>query len=451
MENRIEETTSYYKRLLLLATPIIVQHLITVGLNLVDNIMVGRLGALPLAAVGSANQVYSIYEMVLFGLFSGAAVPLAQYYGARDYKNIKRIVGMDITMGLSLAILTLVMAQLFAPQIISLFAKEQEVVRLGTQYIRIASFTYLTVAVSFVISYNSRSVQIVKVPTIINICSILTNTLLNYILIYGNFGMPALGVRGAAIATLIARIIELAALVIYLCVDKEHPFHGKLSEFKGFSRDLFRRVMRTAMPVVISEGGWSLGVTLTFAAYGKISAEALAVMQVSNVLCVFCQCASFGLGNASAALTGEMLGQKQTELAYENTKKYMKVQWILTGIMTVMILALRGPIALIYHFDEETTTMLMLALGVFAFTMIPRMIAYAVQCGILRAGGDTLFCMVVELSCNLGIEVILAYVSVLVFHLPLHLCIAVAAAGNLIKAIIEYRRYLSKKWINVII
>ena len=141
MENRIKESTSYYKRLLLLAVPIVIQHLITVGLNLVDNIMIGRLGALPLAAVGSANQVYSIYEMVLFGLFSGAAVPLAQYYGARDYKNIKRIVGMDITVGLSAALVTLIMAQLFAPQIISLFAEEQEVIRLGTQYISCLLYT----------------------------------------------------------------------------------------------------------------------------------------------------------------------------------------------------------------------------------------------------------------------------------------------------------------------
>lgn len=451
MENTLNERSSFYRRLLSLAIPIVVQHLITVGLNLVDNIMIGRLGALPLAAVGSANQVYSIYEMILFGLFSGAAVPLAQYYGAKDYKNIKKIVGMDVTVGLSLALVTLAMAQLFAPQIIGLFAEEAEVIRLGTEYIRIASFTYVTVAVSFVISYNSRSVQIVKIPTIINICCILINTLLNYMLIYGNFGMPAMGVRGAAIATLIARVIELAALVTYLCLDKDHPFHGKLSEFKGFSSELFRHVMKTAMPVVISEGGWSLGVTLTFAAYGKINAEALAVMQVSNVLCVFCQCASFGVGNASAALTGETLGQKNPQLAYDNTKKYMKVQWLLTGIMTVMILVLRGPIASIYQFDDQTTQMLMLALGAFAFTMIPRMISYAVQCGILRAGGDTLFCMVVELSCNLGIEVILAYVSVVVFHLPLHWCITIAAMGNVIKAIVEYRRYLSKKWINIII
>ena len=389
--------------------------------------------------------------MILFGLFSGAAVPLAQYYGARDFKSIKKILGMDIVIGLSLALFTFLIVQLFAPQIIGLFADDEQVIGYGVQYIRIVAVTYLFVGVSFAISFNSRSVQILKVPTIVNACSILTNTILNYALIYGNFGLPALGVRGAAIATLIARFIELTALVTYLAVDKKHPFHGHLKEFTGFTGALLKKVMRTAMPVVLSEGGWSLGVSLVFAAYGKISAEALAVMQVSNVICSLCQCASFAIGNASAALTGETLGQREPELAYENTKKYMKIQWLLNGIMTVMILLLRRPIAAIYNFDPETTEMLMLSLGVFAFTLIPRMVAYAVQCGILRAGGDTLFCMVVELTCNLGIEVILAYVSVLVFQFPLHLCIAVASIGNLIKAIVEYRRYVSKKWINIVI
>lgn len=451
MEKIETRNTSYYKRLLILAGPIIVQQLISVGLNLVDNIMVGRLGALELAAVGSANQVFSIYSMILFGLFSGAAVPLAQYYGARDFKSIKKILGMDIVIGLSLALFTFLIVQLFAPQIIGLFADDEQVIGYGVQYIRIVAVTYLFVGVSFAISFNSRSVQILKVPTIVNACSILTNTILNYALIYGNFGLPVLGVRGAAIATLIARFIELTALVTYLAVDKKHPFHGHLKEFTGFTGALLKKVMRTAMPVVLSEGGWSLGVSLVFAAYGKISAEALAVMQVSNVICSLCQCASFAIGNASAALTGETLGQREPELAYENTKKYMKIQWLLNGIMTVMILLLRWPIAAIYNFDPETTEMLMLSLGVFAFTLIPRMVAYAVQCGILRAGGDTLFCMVVELTCNLGIEVILAYVSVLVFQFPLHLCIAVASIGNLIKAIVEYRRYVSKKWINIVI
>ena len=443
--------SDYYKRLLLLALPIIVQHLITVSLNLVDNIMIGKLGPLPLAAVGSANQVYSIYSMILFGLFSGAAVPLAQYFGVRDFKSIRGILGMDIILCLVMGIPTVIAVVVFAPEVISFFAEEPQVIALGSQYIRIVAFTYLTIGISFAISFNSRSVQSLKVPTIINVCSILTNTVLNYLMIYGHGGFSAMGVKGAATATLIARIFEMTALIVYLCVDKNHPFHGKLKDFTSFTWAFMKSVMHTALPVVISEGGWSLGVTLTFAAYGKISAQALAVIQVSQVLCSLCQCTAFGVGNANAALTGETLGQGKGEEAYENSKKYMNVQWALNAIMCVMILLLRKPVAVIYDFDAETTEMLMLSLGVFAFTLIPRMASYAVQCGILRAGGDTFFCMVVELVCNLGIEVVLAYLSVLVFHLPLHLCILVASGGNIIKTIVEYKRYLGKKWINTII
>jgi len=442
---------SYYKKLLLLAFPIILQHIIGVGLNLIDNVMIGRLGPLPIAAIGSANQVFSIYEMILFGLFSGAAVPLAQYYGARDFRKIRGIVGMDIIIALSLGLVTLAVMVTFAPQVIGLFAKEEEVIRMGTQYVRIVAVTYLTAGVSFAISFNSRSVQVIKVPTVISVVSILINTILNYSFIYGHFGAPAMGVAGAAAATTVARVIEVTAMVSYICLDKNHPFHGKLREYFDFGKDLFRSVMKTAMPVVISEGGWSLGVTLTFAAYGKISAEALAVVQVSHVVCNLCQCAAFGLGNASAALTGEVLGQGNKELAWENSRKYMVVQWVYNMLMCCGILLLRKPISIIYDFDGETNQMLMLALTTFAFTLIPRMVSYDVQSGILRPGGDTFFCMVVELACNLGIEVLLAYFSVLVLDLPLHLCILVAASGNLIKAFVEYRRYLSKKWINVVI
>ena len=182
-EGRSEGERSYYSRLIFLALPIALQHLITVSLNLIDNIMIGRLGPLPLAAVGSANQLYSIYEMILFGLLSGAAVSVAQYFGAKDFRSIRKIIGMDVTMGVTLGMFTMITAQLFAPQIIGLFASEPEVIKLGTEYIRIASLTYLTIPVSFTISFNSRSVQMLKIPTIINVCSILTNTVLNYVMI----------------------------------------------------------------------------------------------------------------------------------------------------------------------------------------------------------------------------------------------------------------------------
>lgn len=445
------QAPSFYKKLLRLALPIILQQIIGVSLNLVDNVMIGRLGALPLASVGAANQVYSIYTMVLFGLFSGAAVPLAQYFGVKDFKSIRKIVGMDIAIGLVLGMLTVSGVLLFAPHIIGLFADEAEVIRMGSSYIRIVAVTYLTVGISFAVTFNSRPIQILKIPTIINVCSILINTALNYVLIYGHFGFSAMGVEGAALATAIARIVEMTALLIYLWLDKEHPFHGRVRDFLGFSRSLFNSVMRTAMPVVFSEGGWALGMSLTFAAYGRISAQALAVIQVCQVLCNLCQCASFGMGNACAALVGETLGRQEIDLARDNAKKYMKVQWTLNFLMCLMILLLRAPVAAFYQFDPATTEILMLSMAVFAVTQIPRMAAYSVQNGLLRAGGDTFFCMIVELSCNLGLEVALAFFAVLALHWPLHLCILVASGGNVIKAVLEYRRYLSGKWLKTII
>lgn len=442
---------NYYKRLFLLALPLIFQHLITVSLNLTDNVMVGRLGAFPLAAVGVANQVYGIYEMILFGLFSGAAVLVAQCFGAKDYKKIKRIFGMDLCIGLSLAAVTLAAVQFFTPQILCLFTSEPDVIQLGTEYIRIASFTYLTIGVSFAIAYNCRAIQKVLYPTLISVSCIFINTVLNYMLIYGHFGMPAMGVKGAAIATLAARMTEMIALMTYLYLDKSHPLHGTLKDYCDFSSELFGSMLRTAAPVVLSEGGWALGVALVFAAYGRISAAALAVVQVSNIICKICQCTMFALGNASAALTGQSLGAKDIELTLSNAKKFIKVQWCYNFFMAAVILLLREPVEMIYDFDAETTKMLHLTLAAYAITQIPRMVAYSVQCGLLRAGGDTVFCMTVELTCNLVIEVILAYFAVLVLHLPLHLCLGVASVGNVIKAIVEYRRYLSKKWINIMV
>lgn len=442
---------SFYRKLLGLALPIILQQIISISLNLVDNIMIGRLGALPLAAVGAANQVYSIYTMILFGLFSGAAVPLAQYFGARDFRSIRKILGMDLAIALVLGLVTVGGVLWTAPQIIALFAEEPAVIEMGTAYLRITAVTYLTVGVSFAISFNSRYVQSLKVPTIINVCSILINTVLNYGMIYGHFGFPAMEVAGAAWATVIARLAEMIALLVYLVIDRKHPFHGRLRDFLGFSGSLLRGVMRTAMPVVLSEGGWALGMSLTFAAYGRISAQALAVIQVCQVLCNLCQCASFGLGNASAALIGETLGRREPELAAVNAKKYLKIQWVLNGLMCLLILLLRRPVALFYDFDPQTTALLMVSMAMFGVTQIPRMVAYSVQNGILRPGGDTLFCMVVELSCNLGLEVALAFFAVLALKLPLHLCILAASGGNLLKAFLEYRRYLSRKWLNTII
>ena len=272
LNNLNEINKQFYKKLTVVGIPMVIQQVIAVTLNLADTIMVGKVGENALAAVGAANQVYFIFGVVLFGVFSGAAVHAVQYWGIRDVASLRKIIGIDYTVCLALAIPAILFVFFSAPFLISLFSDEPEVVKLGTKYLHIACFSYIFAGLTFVISYNSRAIQDVKVPTIINAGAILTNVIFNYLLIYGKFGFPELGVEGAAIATLIARIAECIAMHLSVYLRKEYPLKATIIELTSYSRELFINVMKTAIPVIVTEGLWAVSVSCIFAAYGKISA-----------------------------------------------------------------------------------------------------------------------------------------------------------------------------------
>lgn len=440
---------NFYRKLTVIGIPMIIQQVIAVTLNLADTIMVGKVSENALAAVGAANQVYFIFSVVLFGIFSGAAVHAVQYWGIRDLVSLRKIVGIDYTMCLVLSVPTVAVVFAAAPLFIRLFSQEPEVIELGTQYMKIACFSYIFAALSFVISYNSRSIQDLKYPTIINACAIAMNIFLNYVFIYGNFGVPALGVRGAAIATTVSRILECVAMMLSVYLRKEHPLKAYPSQLFCYSRELLVNVMKTAVPVIITEGMWAFSVSAIFAAYGKISASALAISQIAVTVTDFFQTIYFGLGNASSVIIGEVLGQGRRITAFEYSRKVLKVTWILNIIMTVVIILARTPIAAIYDFSPETTEMLMKALLVYAVALTPKMLAYMTICAILRAGGDTVFCMYMDVAFNVGLQIPLAYIGVLVLKWPLHWVMAFVAIADFIKVFFCYYRYYSKKWMNI--
>lgn len=440
---------NFYRKLTVIGIPMIIQQVIAVTLNLADTIMVGKVSENALAAVGAANQVYFIFSVVLFGIFSGAAVHAVQYWGIRDLVSLRKIVGIDYTMCLVLSVPTVAVVFAGAPFFIRLFSQEPEVIELGTQYMKIACFSYIFAALSFVISYNSRSIQDLKYPTIINACAIAMNIFLNYVFIYGNFGVPALGVRGAAIATTVSRILECVAMMLSVYLRKEHPLKAYPSQLFCYSRELLVNVMKTAVPVIITEGMWAFSVSAIFAAYGKISASALAISQIAVTVTDFFQTIYFGLGNASSVIIGEVLGQGRRSTAFEYSRKVLKVTWILNIIMTVVIILARAPIAAIYDFSPETTEMLMKALLVYAVALTPKMLAYMTICAILRAGGDTVFCMYMDVAFNVGLQIPLAYIGVLVLKWPLHWVMAFVAIADFIKVFFCYYRYYSKKWMNI--
>lgn len=446
-----DESRDFYRKMVIVGIPVVLQNLISLGLNLLDTLMIGMLGEKEIAAVGAANQVYFIFSVSLFGLFSGAAVYTAQYWGAQNLKGVRHMVGIDFMVGGIFSIFVALVAFFFGENIIGLFSGDPEVIDYGGQYIRIACLSYFFSSISASISYNSRAIQNLVVPTAINFMALCINAVLNYILIFGKAGAPMLGVQGAAIATLIARICEFTALVSFIMLSKNHPFRGSLKEIFGFGRELFAKVMKTAVPVIFTEGGWALSVAVIFAIYGKLGTSALAVIQVTNVVTDLLQSIYFGVGNATAMLIGEKLGQRKVEDAYHSGKLAVRTVWILNVVMTLAMLALSKPVAHVYGFAPETESLLVTSLMAMALMITPKMLGYIYIVGILRAGGDTLFSMVIDLACNIIVMVPMAALAVMVLEVSLPVAIImVELSGNLVRYFVCMPRYKSRKWINIV-
>ena len=274
-----------------------------------------------MAAVGAANQVYFVYVITLFGFYAGAAVHTAQYWGARDIPNVRKMLGINYIVGALFSTAVTIFAYFCAPMLLGLFSEDPEVIALGVGYIRIACFSYFFAGLSMAISYNSRAIQNLKLPTIVNAMALCLNAVLNYLLIFGVAGFPQMGVKGAAVATLIARIFEFLVLFTVIYMQKSHPFKAGPRQLFCFDWQYFVRAAKTAIPVVMSEFSWAGCVALIFMAYGRIGTEALAVAQVANTISDMLQSVFFGVGNATMMLIGETLGRKNKEEAFNMAKE----------------------------------------------------------------------------------------------------------------------------------
>ncbi|XVG95468.1 MATE family efflux transporter [Eubacteriales bacterium KG127] len=450
-EDLIFDKKIYYVKLLKIGIPVVLQNFIVIGLNLIDTLMIGKIGENQLAAIGAANQIYFIFSVSLFGFLSGAAVYTTQFYGAGKREGIQKMIGISFMCAALFSICIMLISFLFSDEIIRIFSKSEEVVYYGSKYIKIACFSYIFCGVSLAISYKSRAVQDLNVVTLMNFIALIINAVLNIILIYGKFGLPMLGVEGAALATLIARIVESAMLLIYIKTKRTSLLRGSFREYFSFDKYLLINVIKVSFPVMITEAIWSGSVALIFAAYGILGTRALATAQIANVVTEMLQCFYFGLGNGTAMIIGEYLGKGKLGIAHKCGEKAIRLTWILNIILGVFLFLLAKPITGFYNFNFETNQLIITTLTVMAIVMAPRMIAYMYIVGILRAGGDTMFCMVLEIACTAVIQVPLAYFSICSLGFNLPEAIAIGGIINLGQILIVRNRFKSGLWINEVV
>ncbi len=441
---------TFSSTLMKIAIPIILQNLISSSLNMIDTIMIGRVGTVELAAVGVATQFFFFNIVALVGVCSGYCIFIAQYWGKQDLSSIRRYLGMILLYTLGIGLLFTLAGCFFAEQIIFLFNDDPDVVRLGALYIRTLAAGTLFSGLTYAFGYASRSIENTFLPMIASTIALGVNTFLNYVLIFGKFGAPALGVEGAALATLFARILEAFIIIAYI-YGKHTPLAIRPADF-DLRPAFFLQDWRTVLPVMLNELCWGLATVVYTAAYGRIDTDALASIQIANTVQNLFLIFGIGVSGATATMVGNTIGRGLTRRAETYAYRSIALCLIIGIILTVLILILAPVFLWFYQLESaQVADDALRMIRILAISMPVKLINMTVIMGILRAGGDVVFSLLFE-SCTMWfIGVPLAFIGALLLQWPVYLVYALVIIEEIIKFVLCLWRSFSGRWMKVFV
>jgi putative MATE family efflux protein len=437
----------YYRRLYKIALPIALQQFIMSSLNMVGVVMIGQLGAVPVAAVGLANQIFFLLNLMLFGITSGSAMFTAQLWGKRDIANIRKVLGLALTLGLTSGMIFLIIAEFFPAGALSIYSKDPSVITLGSDYLRIIGFTFLLYAISFCYSAVLRSTGDVQTPLFVTFTALSINTLLSYVLIFGKLGLPSMGVHGAAIAVLVSRIVEVIAL-LWLTYRKDSPAAGKLRELFSYNLVFAGKVLKPVLPVVANEMLWSMGTTAYSVVYARISTDAIAAMNIVGSIDQMALVLFNAIGHACAVLVGNRIGAGEDDQAFRYAARSEAL-----GIMGAvgigsLVLASSNSILSLYNVSPtviDYAHRVLTILGLLLWLRASNMILFI---GIFRSGGDTRFALILDGVIIWVVGVPLAFAGAFLFHLPVYWVYLLVMSEEITKWLLGVYRFFSRKWIH---
>lgn len=436
----------FLKSVFAIALPMALQNLISTSVNMVDTLMITSLGEASLAAVGLANQVFFFYALITFGINSGSSIFISQYWGKEDQINIRRILGIALFISTIVGVIFTFVAFLFPEFLMRIFIDDAEVIKLGAGYLKLVSLSYLVTAIGFSYNVALRSTGRPNIPMIGSLISFVTNTVFNYMLIFGKFGFPALGIKGAAIGTIIARVVELI-FIIYTVYRTKGVLAAKFRDLIDWNKEFIAKYIKTVSPVIFNEGFWSLGQIMYSIAYASIGTEATAAIQltttIQNVFFVLIR----GLANACTVMVGNRIGSNDREEAYDYAIKFISLATTL-GLVLGAVMALTPDLTLrIFNIEPELFEVTKKLLIMMGLTFVIRTYNSTVIVGVLRGGGDTNFSLYIEMGAVWLAGVPLAFIGAKLLNLPVYLVFLLVSLEEVVKVVVSLPRVLSKKWI----
>ncbi len=432
-----------------LAVPIALQNLLMTSFRLVDTLMVGRLGDVSIAAVGLAGWASFFVELLAFGMSSGAAIFVAQYHGANNQPGIQRTYGMMLGFMVPLGAVFTVGVGLYPELVMRLFTEDPALIAEGVRYLHFACISYISLTVNSAISTMLRSTEQVKIPMVTSGIAAALNAVLNYVFIFGVFGLPAMGVAGAGLATAISSLVN-PLLMLLLSAGRKTVIFSPLKDIfalKGFFKPFWSR----ALPVLLNELFWSISILIVNMVFGRMGTDNYAALTVQRTIEGLAFVFFIGICNACNILVGKSIGAGKTEQAKAYARRFMAMVPIMGAIVGLIIVMLRFPLIGLFDLSEAAKLTARSLLVIFAFDAVMRYIPFIEVVGIFRAGGDTRIGLITDVVCHYLFIVPAVALTGLVWKLPfLTTYIIMLAVDDVSKLIITIPYYRSLRWIKPI-
>lgn len=439
---------SFYKKIVIIFIPIVLQSIINQGVNMMDTIMIGKLGEVSISASSLANQFYNIFVFLCMGISAAGVVLSSQYFGSKDLKTVRRVFDLSLQVVVISGTIFAILTALFPTQIMHIFTNEQDVIELGTKYLRITALIYLPHGISLVLSNIMRSISNARLGLYVSCASFTVNIAANYIFIFGKLGMPAFGLMGAAIGTLIARTVEFLFCSIYLIKHEKtlkYSFRGLL---KPPSKELFHEFKRLGMPAIISDSILALAASVMSIILGHMGKEIVSAYAIVTVMDRMATVAIMGVSSASGVIIGQTVGEGNTKRAQTEGWTFLLLS-IMVGIVGGILVLTLGELSIsLYEIAPSTIKITISMMQASAIVVFFQSIQSALSKGILRGGGDTKFLMIADIVFQWIASIPLGALAGLVLHLDPFIVLILLRTDFIIKSIWLIFRLKSGKWIH---
>ncbi|HAT4156621.1 MATE family efflux transporter [Clostridium perfringens] len=437
----------FYRLLFSIALPIAVQNLITFMVSMVDTLMVGALGEIQLSAVSIANNLFFVLTILMFGLAGGSNIMISQYWGKGNVKTIHKILAIMYRVCLLITGIFIFIALFLPKYFMGIFTTDKAVIDFGASYLRIVCIGYLFYSITNCTIMMLRSVKTVSISIIVYTASLVVNSILNWIFIFGNLGAPELGIRGAAIATICARITEFSIVLVFMFIY-ERKIGLKIEHLLKLDKEILKDYVGLCTPVLCNELLWAIGASMISVIVGRMGTEVVAANSINGVAHQFVTVFIFGMSNATAVIIGNTIGEGKKEKAKEYAYSIGIFSVVMGCISGLMILLIKPFVVNFYNVSYSTKLIAMEIMTVTSGIIVFQSLASNFMMGVLRGGGDAKFVLINDLIFMWLVAIPGGFFVAFVLELPVALVFLVIKCDEILKSLTSIYRVISGKWVN---